>query len=211
MRSLAFLLVLATPALRAQAPILPGTGAPTAMTERAAPRLEETAEPPLAVRTDGRAAEVWLAQGADRRRLDSVPGTLGRTWAYFATLFWADFPGMRAEVRVRDAKPEFLVAMDRTPRNRIFLVACRTNRGDRNRSVKMGQAGVFTYKGLQAPDMDWVVETEVREEKPGLWRIVPRAPLKPGEYGLFSGAAGAQETKGSPAGELWEFGVDPRG
>lgn len=71
----------------------------------------------------------------------------------------------------------------------------------------MGQTTVFTYKGLQARDEDWVFPVDIAEEKPGLWRVMPQRSLPPGEYGFFSGAA-AHSTKGSPAGELFEFGID---
>jgi hypothetical protein len=124
------------------------------------------------------------------------------------TLFWADFPGMKAELRLQDPLPIFYVAMGPTPRHRLFLVKCRVNKGDRNRSVKMGHTNALTYKGLQAPDPDWVIPVDLKEERPGLWRVMPQQRLEPGEYGFFSGAAAAFATKGSPVGELFEFGVD---
>lgn len=197
-------IALALPSL-AQAP-LPSPRIPVGA---AAPALPDTAAAPLVGRSDpGAGTTVWVAVGEKRLKLDSLPGTLGRTWAYFATLFWADFPGLRAELRLQDTLPIFFVEMDRTPRHRLFLVRCRSNGGDRNRSVKMGQAGVFTYKGLQAPDADWVIPVEITAETSGRWRMVPTRSLAPGEYGLFSGAAAAHATKGSPVGELFDFGID---
>lgn len=182
---------------------------PPAGLDRTAPSAAESAEPPPAGRVDSNpATEVHVALGEKRVRLDSVPGTTGRTWAYWVTLFWADFPGMKAELRLQDPLPIFYVTMAQTPRHRLFLVKCRVNKGDRNRSVKMGHTNALTYKGLQAPDPDWVVPVEVKEERPGLWRVMPLQRLEPGEYGLFSGAAAAHATKGSPAGELFEFAID---
>lgn len=191
--------------LLGQTPPIPGAPA-----VQAAPTLAESAEPPLVGTTEGKGTEVWVVDGDSRRKLESVPGTQGRTWAYFTTLIWADFPGKTALLRVSNSRPVFLISMEKSPRNRLLLVRCRTNTRDRNRSVKMGQAGVFTYKGLQAPDPDWEVPADIREEKPGLWRVEPRQPMEPGEYGFFSGAAAAHATKGSPVGELFEFGVDLR-
>lgn len=192
-------------ALLAQAPV----PAPRVPVGAAAPSAQEHAEAPVVGRSDpGPGTSVWVAVGEKRVRLESLPGTLGRTWAYFATLFWADFPGLRAELRLQDTLPVFFVDMEQTPRHRLFLVRCRSNSGDRNRSVKMGQAGAFTYKGLQAPDPDWVIPVDISLVRPGHWRLVPTRSLAPGEYGLLSGAAAAHATKGSPVGELFEFGVD---
>lgn len=178
----------------------------------ASPTLPETVENNLQGRTDGiPATTVTVLVGEKQIKLDSAPGTIGRTWAYFATLFWADFPGKHSVCRLTNARPSFLITMDKTPRNRLFLVRCRVNRWDANRSVKLGQAGIFTYKGINAPDKDWVIPVAITEERPGLWRVVPEEPLPPGEYGYYSGPAAAYVTKGNPAGELFEFGVDPAG
>lgn len=176
---------------------------------KAAPTVQEQSEDTLASPADPRAATtVTLLDPTELKKLDSVPGTIGRTWIYVATLLWADFPGTRALARTQAARPIFRVTMDRTPRNRLFLVRCQVNRRDATRSVKLGQAGVFTYKGINAPDQDWIIPTQVTEAAPGVWNLTPTEPLPPGEYGVFSGIAAAYATKGSPAGELFEFGID---
>jgi hypothetical protein len=47
----------------------------------------------------------------------------------------------------------------------------------------------------------------VKEIKPGLWEMTPRADLKKGEYGvLFRG--GFLGNLGAEQGELFDFGVD---
>jgi hypothetical protein len=180
------------------------------MVGKAAPTLPESVEDNHQGRTDGTpATTVTILDGERRIKLDSAPGTIGRTWVYFSTLFWADFPGKQSACRVMNTRPTFLISMEKTPRNRLFLVRCRVNRSDANRSVKLGQAGIFTYKGINAPDRDWVIPVSITEERPGLWRVVPEEALPPGEYGYYSGPAAAYVTKGNPAGELFEFGVDP--
>lgn len=172
------------------------------------PSLQDTVDGNPVGRSEARATTVSVLLDGAKVKLDSVPGTLGRTWAYFTTLIYADFPSLKAPFRLKTGRPVFWITMDQTPRNRLFLVKCRTNRGDGNRSVKLGQAGVFTYKGINAPDQDWVIPFEAREEQPGVWRITAAQELAPGEYGFFSGLAAAHATRGNPAGELFEFGVD---
>lgn len=183
----------------------PGPGS----VSNAAPKDDELAEPVAAPRASFEPGTAIFVTASERtQKLTSVPGTLGRTWAYWVVLFWADFPGMHADLRLNDPRPVFTVAMEQTPKHRLFLAKCRTNTGDRNRSVKMGRAGVFTYKGLSAPDEDWTIPFEAAEIKPGLWKLTPSRDLAPGEYGWFSGMAAAYATKGNPAGELFDFGVD---
>lgn len=196
--------------LSAYAQVLPPSP-PNLTPLRVAPSDSEMAEEILVGRSElGRGTAILITTEGGPKKLASVPGTLGRTWAYFVTLMWADFPEMRSELHVSDPRPSFFVAMDQTPKNRIFLVKCRVNHRTRNRSVKMGQAGVFTYHGISAPDADWTLPFDTLEVKSGLWKLTPKEPLLPGEYGFFSGAASAYATKGNPAGELFEFSVDTR-
>ncbi len=175
----------------------------------AAPKVDDLVEPAAAPRATIEAATtIRVTSRGQTQKLSSVPGTLGRTWAYWVVLFYADFPSLRADLRLNDPRPVFTVNMAQTPKNRLFLAKCRSNRGDHNRSVKMGRAGVFTYKGLTAPDADWTVPFEVAEIQPGLWQLTPAVDLPPGEYRWFSGMAAAYATQGNPAGELFDFGVD---
>ncbi len=59
----------------------------------------------------------------------------------------------------------------------------------------MGKGKVF-YSDESSPDPDWTIPFDAEQESPGVWRIAPKADLKPGEYGLFIGYT------------LWDFGVD---
>lgn len=206
-RTTRLILCLAALPLVSQAP--PALRPAPGTVSNAAPKDDELAEPmAVPAANAGQGTAIFVTASDHTQKLTSVPGTLGRTWAYWVVLFWADFPGMRADLRLTDPRPVFTVAMEQTPKHRLFLAKCRANKGDRNRSVKMGRAGVFTYKGLSAPDEDWTIPFEAAEIKPGLWKLTPVKDLAPGEYGWFSGMAAAYATKGSPAGELFDFGVD---
>ncbi len=141
-------------------------------------------------------ASVAVLDGEVARQLEPLPGTPGRAGT-LAALAWSDFPGEKADLRVHEARPTFRVAMEGTPKQRLFLVKCQVNPWGRSRSVRMGRAKV------PAPEAGEVVLVEVRPEGPGRWRITPTAPLEPGEYGFFSASF-----HGGPAGLLFDFGVD---
>jgi hypothetical protein len=204
--------VLALSALMLSTPAKAQVGAPpppSLVLHGVAPTDLELAEGILAGRNDrDKGAAVVMSTVDGLKKLASVPGTLASTWAYFVVLIWADFPEMHSALRVSDPAPSFFVTMEQTPKNRLFLVRCRVNHRTRDRSVKMGQAGVFTYRGISAPDVDWTFPFDAREVKPGLWKLTPHDSLPPGEYGLFSGAAAPNAAKGNPAGELFEFAID---
>lgn len=87
------------------------------------------------------------------------------------------------------------------------MVKCERDEDDGVRSVKVGKAGLFGMKSWNSPDKDWTVEYEINESQPGVWEIVPRSDLGPGEYGLlfrggFAGVLGPTQA------ELFDFGVD---
>jgi hypothetical protein len=78
-------------------------------------------------------------------------------------------------------------------------VKAEVDKGDDCRSVKMGNMGLFRARNLNAPDEDNQTACDIREESQGLWRITPKKPLKPGEYGFWV-----------PTGDLFDFGIDKR-
>jgi hypothetical protein len=131
--------------------------------------------------------------------LISIAGNMSSTWAYWTTLFFMDYPNLKAEVRIKDRKPYILVESSKSPQGRIFLVICDPDTDDNNRSVKIGKSGAFSVGGFSAPDSDddWTVPVEVKAVEDGLWRIDPKKDLKPGEYGVWA-----------DGGELYDFGVD---
>lgn len=91
-----------------------------------------------------------------------------------------------------------MIATDREPRSRYYVVRLDVNDKDGDRSLKMGKSGAFSFKVGTAPDSDWTFAFDSHEEKRGSWRITLKKPLAPGEYGVF-----VVETR-----ELFEFGVD---
>jgi len=124
----------------------------------------------------------------------------------------APFVGMRrfvvfsevaAKVRTKDRRPSLLLASDRDPRKGWWLVKLDQDKDpeDMDRSIDVESPGMWGGVLSSSPDEDSVVNHDVVEEKPGLWRFTPRKDLKPGEYGLYVG-------KGERASTLYDFGID---
>jgi len=150
---------------------------------------------------------VLLRTAQGELRLQSVQGDLSTTWAYVAMLTFLDFPGLRADARITDRKPTVVVRSSKSPKGRVFLVKCKSNKKDNDRSVKVGRARVFSQKSWSTPDSDWTVEFDTKELPDNTWEITPKQDLKPGEYGvLFRG--GFYGILGGTQGELFDFGVD---
>lgn len=149
-----------------------------------------------------------LLRAAQREvRLQSVQGDLSSTYAFVTMLMFVDFPGLKAEIRITDQRPTLIVRSIKSPRGRIFLVKCKSNPKDNNRSVKVGRSGMFSQKSWSTPDMDWVAEFDTKELPDNTWEITPKRDLEAGEYGvLFKG--GFNGLLGSTQAELFDFGVD---
>lgn len=143
--------------------------------------------------------DVVLCSKKGNFKLRSTQGSLSNTFAFITVLVYSDFPGLNASVRVKDRQPSILLRSDESPAGRYFYVKAKRDKGDDVRSVKMGRVHVFSAKSMTSPDKDWVVKTKVIEEKPGVWRLTPAKPLKPGEYGLWVIGTGP---------EMYDFGID---
>ncbi|HVN33069.1 MAG TPA: hypothetical protein VMT45_13895 [Thermoanaerobaculaceae bacterium] len=150
---------------------------------------------------------VWLRTQGSETALRSVQGDFSTTYAFVTVLFFVDFPGLHADLRITDPRPTVVVRNPKDPRGRVFLVKAESNKKDKNRSVKVGKGSPFGMKSWSTPDNDWTVECDVKALEPGLWELTPKSDLKKGEYGLlFKG--GFLGTLGTDQAELFDFGVD---
>lgn len=131
--------------------------------------------------------------------LTSIGGTVSTTYAYVTMLVHRNYAGIRAAVRTSDNQPFLLVRSASNPAGRYYFVKAEVDKGDDCRSVKMGNMGMFRARNLNAPDEDNQMACDIQEESQGLWKIVPKKPLKPGEYGFWV-----------PNGDIFDFGVDKR-
>ncbi len=123
-----------------------------------------------------------------------------------------------ASIRTADASAEFYFVFEQTsgslgssgqswgaaltsPNEFVLL---RLDKKSTHREVTTGS---FGSSGPQSgtDDKAAVPFTFVRI-KPGVYRVIPKEPLKPGEYGFFPASGGGQGTAGTT--KLFDFGVD---
>jgi hypothetical protein len=84
------------------------------------------------------------------------------------------------------------------------LVRLEPGKDDRNLKIGSGSrvpyGGGSSRRGIRGEDM---VHVDAERDSRGFYRIRPRAPLAPGEYGFVSSRGG-----GSVGGSVYDFGVD---
>jgi hypothetical protein len=116
---------------------------------------------------------------------------------------WVIFEGISATARITDRRPAVLVRSDRDPHNTWWLIRLGQDRDKdaMNRYVDLESPGTWGGMISTAPDGDAVVQYDAVEQEPGLWRIIARRELKPGEYGLYA-------AKGESGAVLYGFGLD---
>ncbi len=129
--------------------------------------------------------------------LHSMAGTLSSTFAYVTSLMYANFIGLKADVRIHDPLPTLIVRYPENPKGRFYLVLAEADGRNNVRSVKLGNNGLFSHKNLGAPDSDNQIEYDASQGTDGLWRLVPKKALKSGEYGLWLSSQ-----------QFYDFGVD---
>jgi len=175
--------------------------------------IEKTAPPPT---TAGARPEikVQLQSAEGLTDLKAVYGLMKTQSAPFSVQSWIQFVDLQAKIRVKDSRPSILLALDRDPRGGWWFVRLTQykRRDDVYRFFDLeGGGGAFSVTWSGKPEKGSIVPYEAIEEQPGLWRIKPLKDLRPGEYGLFAGAAQAGLTFGaSTSGVLYDFGIDVR-
>ncbi|MBB6242452.1 hypothetical protein [Rhodanobacter sp. MP1X3] len=129
--------------------------------------------------------------------LRGISGTMSTTNAVVTVLMHYNYPGMAAGVRTHDTRPSFIVNSTDQPKGRIYIVSLDVDKGDQDRSLKIGNARFWGgMKNVGAPDKDNQVDYDAVSMGNGnQWKLTPTKDLKPGEYGLYSGG-------------LFDFGVD---
>lgn len=123
-----------------------------------------------------------------------------------------------ASIRTSDASAEFYFVFEHTTGNlgnsgqawgasltspNEFLLL-RLDKKATRREVTTGSFGL--YGNQSGTDDKAVVPFTFMRIKPGVYRVIPKEPLKPGEYGFFPASASGQGTAGSA--RLFDFGVD---
>lgn len=122
-----------------------------------------------------------------------------------------------ASIQTSDANVEFYFVFERSKANLGTagqdwsasltspnqFVLLRLEQKDKSREVTTGSVNAF---GSQSGTDDKAsVPFTLSRLRPGVYRVIPREPLAPGQYGFFPASGGGQGTAGSA--RLFDFGV----
>jgi len=113
------------------------------------------------------------------------------------------FKGVSAPVKTNDRRPSLAFTSDRDPEDVFWLVKLDQDDDEdaMDRSIDVQSPGAWGGVLSSAPEDDFIIDCEVSEEKPGLWRYTPIKNLKPGEYALYT-------CKGEAAASIYDFSVE---
>jgi hypothetical protein len=174
-----------------------------AMLEKTTPANERPVVPfpgrmPGGRSVDSLGQDIRILAGGKEIVLDGNQGDLTTTGMWPVVMVYLDYPGLHARVRTSETRPALLVRSSHDPTAYYYIGKLDANQNDNNRSLKIEQkASGFSATTRVIPAGHWQVEYDASEASPGVWRIVPKRDLQPGEYGVVI-----------PGGTLYEFGVD---
>jgi len=110
--------------------------------------------------------------------------------------------GNKSKLRIAERQPAFVVTSEP---GEMPLVRLDPGKSDRNLKIGSGSrvpyAGSTSTRGLRSEDL---IEVSAERDSRGFYRIKPRAPLAPGEYGFVSIRGGSPNA----ASTIYDFGVD---
>jgi hypothetical protein len=126
--------------------------------------------------------------------------------------------GDRANLRTSESTPEFWFYFEEKSHGLsqsagYFTAASSPNefilakmeRKDKDRELIVSEFGAFRASaGTRSQD---VVDIDFVKIAPGIYKVTPKSPLKPGEYCFFY--AGTNMGMGMTGGKLFDFGIDP--
>lgn len=110
----------------------------------------------------------------------------GAGFGPFVNVF-INYAGLSAAVRTHDKRPALLVTCPAAPEaGHFFLAKLDPDRRHGVRSLKIGKAVRRVGPGGRlAPDEDWVLPIDIKQEGEETWSIRAQRDLQPGEYGLY--------------------------
>jgi len=110
--------------------------------------------------------------------------------------------GNKSKFRIAERQPVFVVTSEP---GEMPLVRLDPGKSDRNLKIGSGSrvpyAGSTSTRGLRSEDL---IEVSTERDSRGFYRIRPRAPLAPGEYGFVSTRGGSPNAGTT----IYDFGVD---
>ncbi|HXH48545.1 MAG TPA: hypothetical protein VNM47_04155 [Terriglobia bacterium] len=120
-------------------------------------------------------------------------------------------PGHQATIRVQEPRPTFYFyfataagAMGQGPTNPSDFSLVKLDQKKDRREVIVGRAGITGISsGVSSKD---AAAFDAESVRPGVYKVVPKDDLKPGEYAFFF--ATSAQTMGLTGGKLFAFGID---
>jgi hypothetical protein len=110
--------------------------------------------------------------------------------------------GNKATYRTAERQPVFLSTSEPAE---MPLVRLEPGKNDRNlkfaSSSRVPYAGSTSQRGIRSEDR---IDVEAERDKQGYFRIRPRMPLPPGEYGFVLTRSSGSRSSGT----VYDFGVD---
>lgn len=179
-----------SPSAPAAAAAPPGSSAPAGSVAMAPPPAAGPARPTVYQIVGGKEVEL-VAAGSEVQRNN----------ARYSRSTEVVIAGNKAKVRTAERQPVFVLT---TPPSEMPLVKLDPGKNDRNLKVGSGSrvpyGGSTSTRGIRGEDM---IEVDAERDSRGFYRVKPRAPLAPGEYGFVATRGG------SPMGSsIYDFGVD---
>lgn len=122
-----------------------------------------------------------------------------------------ELAGYTSNVRTVDPSPAVVVQFNYDPQTFFFIVQTDPDKRDNTRSVKMGSAiqrlkKIFQDNPRYYPDAGHTVPYNAEQISPGTWRITPKNPLAPGEYGLYFSSDFTSKYRGTDS-AIYDFAV----
>jgi len=166
--------------------------APVARTTAATPPPASAPAPPptgsfggSTVSPASAVAEVQLVTSSGMKPVSPEGGDMSSSYAFVKMIVWANFRGLKADVRTTDKRPGLLIKVtDPKFNSRFLLVKTEEDEDDNVRSVKI-KSGVYTVSTAFVPDSDWIIPTKAEEQSPGVWLMTPNKELGRGEWGVL--------------------------
>jgi hypothetical protein len=145
---------------------------------------------------------VFLVVGGKEVELMAAGGEVQRNRTPYSRSTELVIAGNKAKSRTAERQPVFVITSEP---GEMPLVRLDPGKSDRNLKIGSGSrvpyGGSTSSRGIRSEDM---IEVSAERDSRGFYRIKPRTPLAPGEYGFVS-TRGASPNAGS---NIYDFGVD---
>jgi hypothetical protein len=148
---------------------------------------------------------IFHVRGDQYVELAAAVASIETNFAFFQSKSEIVLKGRKAAYRVADRQPVFVSAW---PANEVPLVRLKPGDDHDDRNLKFSSGSFMPFGGAhkQGVRPQDTIDVESEKDPRGFYRLKPRRPLGPGEYGFilthgFAAATGA-------GGKIYDFGVD---